>query len=317
MYKTPKLKSNFIPADWNEGNTPENLSVIQIKNHDLYIRDIEDISSRLLNKYNAENFKIKVFPGSDIAIFSLFSLLSTEHDKIYLLNEDYKQVAFFARVLFREVFYINDLEDDLQQLPEGSVLYFSNPGNPSCKYYDSQELSKKLPKNIVSIVDLAYVDYHENFDYNDFQSHNNIFFVKTCSKFYGLAAIRIGMLIFNTSNANLEYAFEAVNSKWIGEIQYNALALVLGFNDVLLRKNLKIKFLALESYLSKHFGSDCKIYHAGNYFRLDFLGVSKKQEFLDFMESRNISVRDLGHIESLKNSIRISYRDELPHALYF
>ena len=156
MYKTPKLKENFIPSDWNEGNTPEEFSEIKLVNSGSYIRDIEEISSQLINKYRAQDFKIKIFPGSDISIFSLFSLLSSNYDKIYLFNEDYKQVAFFAKILFKEVHFINDLDEDINKIPKDAVLYFSNPGNPSCKYYNSVELSKKLPdgengKNVITI----------------------------------------------------------------------------------------------------------------------------------------------------------------------
>tara|TARA_B110000971_G_C20020716_1_gene506204 strand:- start:1243 stop:2196 length:954 start_codon:yes stop_codon:yes gene_type:complete len=316
MYKTPKLKNNYIPADWNEGNTPVELSGVQIENCGVYIRDIEDISSRLLDKYNAQEFKIKLFPGSDIAIFTLFSLLSSDYDKIYLFNEDYKQVAFFARILFKEVFFINGLDEAIENMPKDAVLYFSNPGNPSCKYYNSHELSNKLPKDIVSVIDLAYVDYHENFDYVDFDGHENIFFVKTCSKFYGLASIRIGMLFYNTSISNLDDALEAVNSKWIGEAQYNALALVIDFDDDSLRIRLNERFLDFERYLVNHVGADCNIYKAGNFFRLDFHYLNKKQEFLNFMDSNSISVRDLGHIKTLNKSVRINYRDELYKALH-
>ena len=34
MYKTPKLKENFIPCDWNEGNTPDEFSDIKLKKSD-------------------------------------------------------------------------------------------------------------------------------------------------------------------------------------------------------------------------------------------------------------------------------------------
>lgn len=316
MYKTPKLKNKFIPSDWNEGNTPHEFSDIKLLNIGTYIRDIEEISSQLINKYRAQDFKIKIFPGSDISIFSLFSLLSSNYDKIYLLNEDYKQVAFFAKILFKEVHFINDLDEDINKIPKDAVLYFSNPGNPSCKYYNSVELSKKLPEDLVYVIDLAYVDYYDDFNYGDFKSYQNIFFIKTCSKFYGLAAIRIGMFFYSSSIPDLDYSLGAINAKWIGEAQYNALKLVVDFDDDLLRSKLKSSFLFLEKYLIKNFGTECNIFKAGNFFRLDFYNLTKKQEFLNLMDSKNISVRDLGHIKTLNKSVRINYRNELSKALH-
>ena len=109
---------------------------------------------------------------------------------------------------------------------------------------------------------------------------------------------------------------DAINSKWIGEAQFNALKLIVKFDDNKLRSSLKSNFLNLEKYLFKNFGKDCKILNAGNFFRLDFFDSNKKQQFLNFMESKNVSVRDLSHIESLSKSVRINYRDELSKALH-
>ena len=58
------------------------------------------------------------------------------------------------------------------------------------------ELRKKLNNNILLVVDDAYAEYMKNFDYKSgldlFKNKENVFILRTFSKIYGLASLRIG-----------------------------------------------------------------------------------------------------------------------------
>ena len=58
------------------------------------------------------------------------------------------------------------------------------------------ELRKKLKKNILLVVDDAYAEYMENDDYKSglelFKNKGNVFILRTFSKIYGLASLRVG-----------------------------------------------------------------------------------------------------------------------------
>lgn len=310
-YKTPKLKEGFIPCDWNEGNLLIDPSKIRIENPSTYLRELDDIENNIRLKFKLEDFLLKFFPGSDISIFTIFSLMSKSHDTIYLIREDYKQAAFFAEIFFKDVIYIDDLQEEISLIPNGGLIYFSNPGNPNCKYYNSKHLSKLIPQHLNCIVDLAYADFYEDFDLQDFHSHSQIFFIKTFSKFYGLAGLRTGIIIFKSNDLDLTRSLEAVNPKWIGSSQVASLKIALEIDENQIRINFNHKLNRLRNYLENEFGKNCEILHAGNFFRLDFTHSKYKNDFLLKMSNLKISVRDLSHIESLKNSTRINFRNEL------
>lgn len=308
-YVTPNLEEGYVPCDWNEGNKlikEDEFFVIK----ENYIRDssfAENIVSKLFNKELTH--EVKLFPGSDIGLYFLLSVLSKTNDNLYCLKEDYKQVAAFGNILFKEVKYIDSIHD-LKDLEANSVFYFSNPGNPSCKYFNSKELKDLLPEEKVSIIcDLAYVDFHDGFFIKDFEDYNNIYFSRTFSKFFGSAAVRLGALLYN-KNSPISSHLDVVNAKWIGSVHCDLLEKIEKLNLKKRKEELNGGLNKLESFFKNKFTFK-KMVKAGNFIRIDFNDDKEKQDFYIFMDSKKIAFRDLKHIASLEKSIRINYRNEL------
>ena len=79
------------------------------------------------------------------------------------------------------------------------IVFLANPNNPTGTYlnkYELLELRKKLQTNILLVVDDAYAEYMQNSNYKSgldlFKNRNNVFILRTFSKIYGLASLRIG-----------------------------------------------------------------------------------------------------------------------------
>ena len=80
------------------------------------------------------------------------------------------------------------------------IVFLANPNNPTGTYLKKNEilqLRKKLRSNILLVVDDAYDEYiQKKKDYasglNLFKKSNNVVILRTFSKIYGLAALRIG-----------------------------------------------------------------------------------------------------------------------------
>ena len=79
------------------------------------------------------------------------------------------------------------------------IVFLANPNNPTGTYLNKQELitlRKKLSKKILLVLDDAYYEYMKNKDYssslNLFKNKDNVFVLRTFSKIYGLAALRVG-----------------------------------------------------------------------------------------------------------------------------
>jgi histidinol-phosphate aminotransferase len=83
--------------------------------------------------------------------------------------------------------------------PQTRVIYIANPNNPTGTAFGHAEFSaflKKVPGDVLVVLDEAYREYAARPDLPDarslFREYNNILTLRTFSKVYGLAGLRIG-----------------------------------------------------------------------------------------------------------------------------
>jgi histidinol-phosphate aminotransferase len=79
------------------------------------------------------------------------------------------------------------------------ILFLANPNNPTGSYLGADavaELRARLPRRVLLVLDAAYAEYVGRNDYDPgqalVQAHDNVVMVRTFSKIYGLAALRLG-----------------------------------------------------------------------------------------------------------------------------
>jgi len=96
-----------------------------------------------------------------------------------------------------------DLEAILKAVNKKTRLMFlCNPNNPTSTAYSGKELSEfisKLPKDVIVVVDEAYVDFTDDMDSFTMVPYlkrfPNMIVVQTFSKLYGMAGVRLGYAI--------------------------------------------------------------------------------------------------------------------------
>jgi len=83
--------------------------------------------------------------------------------------------------------------------PQTRVIYIANPNNPTGTTFGAGEFVaflKKVPGDVLVVLDEAYREYAARTDLPDalklFREYNNILTLRTFSKVYGLAGLRIG-----------------------------------------------------------------------------------------------------------------------------
>jgi len=86
--------------------------------------------------------------------------------------------------------------------PETRVIYIANPNNPTGTAFGHDEFAAflhKVPGDVLVVLDEAYHEYAERHDLPRsrelFRQYNNILTLRTFSKVYGLAGLRIGYSI--------------------------------------------------------------------------------------------------------------------------
>jgi histidinol-phosphate aminotransferase len=82
---------------------------------------------------------------------------------------------------------------------ETRVVYLANPNNPSGTAFGMvglQEFFRRLPEDVLVVLDEAYIHYAERADMprslQIFRTRQNLLIMRTFSKVYGLAGLRIG-----------------------------------------------------------------------------------------------------------------------------
>src|SRR5215467_7810445 len=86
--------------------------------------------------------------------------------------------------------------------PKTGVIYLANPNNPTGTAFGSHELEEflaRVPDSVLVVLDEAYIHYAESVGLRDsveaYRKRKNLLILRTFSKVYGLAGLRIGYAI--------------------------------------------------------------------------------------------------------------------------
>ena len=107
-----------------------------------------------------------------------------------------------------------------------AVVWVCTPNNPTGKYISEEKLQaflKEVPEDVLVVLDEAYSEYAVAEDYprtnHWHNTYKNIIVLRTFSKIYGLASLRVGYGIANEDIIQkLEPAREPFNVNTLGQI---------------------------------------------------------------------------------------------------
>ena len=160
--------------------------------------------------------------GSDELISLLAGAFFGPDEELVTLAMDFSMYRFYGEVLHKKVTTFpkrDDLTIDTQALAEyinrsgARGLIFSNPCNPTSLCLDRKKvlaLVKAVP-NCLVIVDEAYMDFADESVLDDVERFDNLLVLRTCSKAFGMAGVRMG---FAVANPTLTAALRAVKSPY-------------------------------------------------------------------------------------------------------
>jgi len=215
-YKPGKSKigkaKNITKLSANEsalGVSPRVKKVLH--NKDTILSKYPDSESRVLrkeisNRFNCDFNKIICGAGSDEIIQIICQLYLKTSDEVivpeysFLMYRIYAQIVG-AKVIFSKEknFKVSVTEIIKKVTKKTKIVFIANPNNPTGTYLNKQELlelRKKLKKNILLVLDDAYFEYMRNKDYKSgldlFKNKDNVIVLRTFSKIYGLASLRVG-----------------------------------------------------------------------------------------------------------------------------
>ena len=206
-----KLK-NIIKLSANEsalGVSPKAKKALKTKN--LNLSKYPDSKAKFLRKeiskkFNCDLNKIICGAGSDEIIQMICQLFLNPKDEVILPQYSFLMYRIYSKIVGAKVVFANEInfkvsvKEILKNVTKKTkIVFIANPNNPTGTYLKKKEvidLRKRLNNNILLVIDDAYAEYMKNPDYSSgldlFKSKDNVFILRTFSKIFGLASLRVG-----------------------------------------------------------------------------------------------------------------------------
>lgn len=209
--KTPKdpgvvkLASNENPF----GPSPKALAVIAKEAKRLHV--YPDQKSTLLREALAKKLKIKddqiiVGNGSDEIMQIAAASFLKPGEEVVIPENTFSLYEFVTRVFDGKLVFVplKGFEQDLDAMaaavtPKTKMIFLCNPHNPTGTMISKKSLHDflaRVPNNVLVIIDEAYMEFADPKAFPESLSYvlegKNVLVLRTFSKFYGLAGLRVG-----------------------------------------------------------------------------------------------------------------------------
>lgn len=191
------------------------------------------LSQALAKKYGVEISQVVLGNGSNELIELLVRTFVQPGDEVVSADPSfvvYKMITQAASGV-NVVVPCKDMRHDLDAMaeritPKTRIVFIANPNNPTGTINTTIEMDRfmaRVPDHVIVAVDEAYFEYATHADYPDsldyLKESKNIIALRTFSKIYGLAGLRIGYGITTSEIAELlNKVRQPFNTNSLGQI---------------------------------------------------------------------------------------------------
>lgn len=197
-----------------------------------------ELLEKLSNKFDFKKENFMLTNGCDEAINVVLSTYLAPEDTVLsfsptfsmpvlyskIIGADFNQVEYSSKWQFSKDVLLSKINDDIK------VIYLASPNNPTGDIIEPviiEEILNKVKDKLI-LLDLTYVNYskYSEIDYYILvKRYKNLVCVKSFSKDYGLAGLRLGFIL-----ANAEHIAEF--KKVISPYSVNSLAVYAGLKSL-------------------------------------------------------------------------------------
>jgi len=164
------------------------------------------LRKEISNRFNCDFNKVICGAGSDEIIQMICQLYLKPSDEVIVPKYSFLMYRIYTKIVGAKVvfskeknFKVSVSEIIKKVTKKTKIVFVANPNNPTGTYLNKLELlelRKKLKKKILLVLDDAYFEYMKNKDYKSglelFKNKDNVVVIRTFSKIYGLASLRVG-----------------------------------------------------------------------------------------------------------------------------
>ena len=319
-YQKPERFDNILKLDSNENfviNKKFQQDVISHARANSDIRQyplggVERLVSKLSKYLKVPENMIGVGNGSD-QILDLF-LANMASKKTKILTSDptfgfFEQRCRLYAIPTKKIPFSDDMKLDIEKfydnMPRCHILYLDSPNNPTGFQFSKNKLESIIKRfSGLVIIDEAYGEFGDASTVLLAKKYDNLIIVKTFSKAFGLAGLRLGYFVANKAitgafNRVLQYpyplntlAIEAGIVSLDRADQINEVAKIIRTERKRIIDNLR-RYNAFTVFDSK-----------ANFVLFDAKGVHKR--IYTALAEQGISVRKLGRIGSHLGCLRVT-----------
>lgn len=194
------------------GCTPE--AVVDLSSNINFLTPIVDFSGVTLNAYPsyerltealASHYRVKcdemeLFNGGSSAIFSLIRFFDNPTCTIY--SPAYLEYKKASHLYGKKIALIDRFEAMDTEVEENSLVIFVNPSTPDGRYYEIDVLMEQwMEKNCTILIDESFLEFCGGESATRyFQTYDKLYVLKSQTKFYGCAGVRVGIVLSSRDN---------------------------------------------------------------------------------------------------------------------
>ena len=279
----------------------------------------KELRNQISKKFRCNKEKIICGAGSDEVIQMLCQLFLKPKDEVIVPQFSFLMYRIYAKIVGANVifskeknFKISVSEIIRKVTKKTKIVFLANPNNPTGTYLTTPELvelRKRLRKNILLVVDDAYAEYMKNKDYKSgldlFKNKDNVFILRTFSKIFGLASLRVG---WGYGSKKIVDALNIIKPPFNVSLLAQLAAVESLKDSKFIEKSIKHNLIfakKIKSFLERYQIFSNTI--SANFLLLDFKRSNHSaKEFYEKLKNKGIIVRSTEDGYHIKNKLRLT-----------
>jgi threonine-phosphate decarboxylase len=160
----------------------------------------DQLYNSISNYFDINVEQLELFNGGSSAIFSLMKYFKQKN--CYIYSPAYLEYKKAALINNKNVELINRFIELDKKIEKNSIVIFVNPSTPDGTFYNMKELLNYWKnQNCTVIVDESFLEFTLNKSVSQYLNEfNNLYILKSMTKFFSCAGIRVGCIISQKQN---------------------------------------------------------------------------------------------------------------------
>jgi len=196
-----------------------------------------DVCSSFAAYYGIKADNVTAGNGSDELISVIYNAFLMKGDTMMTVSPDFSMYRFYASIVEANCVEYQknpDLTINVDEMiyfakkHDVKMIVFSNPCNPTSLGLNKADVRRLVTSvDALVVLDEAYMDFWNESLLEEAENYDNLIILRTCSKAFGMAGIRLG---FAVANLTLTNVLKSVKSP------YNVNSLTQKIGSIILRE---------------------------------------------------------------------------------